>query len=269
MNGTTSAPRSLDRMPGEAVGPSVVLQLRLIRRSPAVVVLAVVQPAVFAFVALQVAAQHPAPSTITEIVLGSALVGMWAGTVWGASMIVRRDVREGTLATVVLMGCRIGPIVSVRLLATILLLGISALITALSVVLLAGYVPAGLPYGCSSLSALVALATMVASGLLISPLFVLSRAANRISEALTYPIFIAAGLFLPAGERADALGWFPDLVPATWAARAARECLHAGSVSTTILVGALTTSALTLLAALVLARFTLNKSRSEGVGGEF
>jgi ABC-2 type transport system permease protein len=184
------------------------LQVRA-RESRALLVLGIVQPATFLAITLLArrGGSTPAPATVA---LGVGLAALWGTTIWQSGTILRIERWQGTLPMVVMRPAGLAPVLIGKSLGETLLAAV--LITAtVSVGSAAAGGPiavAHVPEFAAAVVAVFVSATVL--GLLLSCVFVLTRAATRISEALVYPVFVLGGLIVP-------LSLLPSFVrPASW-----------------------------------------------------
>jgi ABC-2 type transport system permease protein len=101
-------------------------------------------------------------------------------------------------------------------------------------------------------------------GMLVACLFVLTRAAGRIAEAATYPIFILGGLVVPLSLLPSWVRPLATIVSLHWGA----ELLHAASAGeaqpgAAWLLLAVTTAAYALVAGVLFGRI-VDRGRREG-----
>jgi ABC-2 type transport system permease protein len=192
---------------------SALVQARLMR-SPVFVVLGIVQPA--AFLVVTILARRSPAVDLSQAGLGAGLLSIWAATVWQSGLILRAETWEGTL----------GPIVSRPAGLAVVLLGKSVGATVRAAVFIGATVAIvsallrhpievdrPLPFA-AALAAVLASATVV--GMLLSSLFLVTRAANRIAEALMYPVFILGGLLVPLRLLPHWIRPLADLVSLRW-----------------------------------------------------
>ncbi len=173
---------------------SLVLQLRM-HWSVLILLLGVVQPAAFLaliFLARRGHAVDPAAAAV-----GMALVGLWGTTVWQAGNVLRFERREGTLAAIATRPASFAAAVWGKNIGAILHASAFVIPTVAIAAALAGHpIPVRHPLAFAAAAIGVVLSAAVL-GMLLGCLFLLSRSASRIAEALTYPIFILGGLVVP------------------------------------------------------------------------
>jgi ABC-2 type transport system permease protein len=219
---------------------------RGMRSRPMVVVVAVVQPVVF--LVLVARTGQAEPRRATALVSAVVLTAIWTATVWTAGGVLRRERGYGTLArtvtsryspSVVLFGKSFG--------ATVYSLG-AILVSSAVVVALLG-IEVSLPHPLWLVAALLAaVASATALGMLLACLFLVTRHGLAWSGALIYPVFIVAGLLIPASALPAWLRWVPDLVSLHWVHR-----FVVGTTDGPVRLGSLAVAAGLTVAYLVLA----------------
>lgn len=114
-------------------------------------------------------------------------------------------------------------------------------------------------------AALVAvLASALVLGLLVSCLFVLTRSAGRISEAIMYPVFILGGLLVPLSLLPDWVQPLSAIVSLRWGGELLRAAATGEAQSAEAwLMLAITTAAYGLLARFLFRR-VLDRVRRDG-----
>lgn len=231
---------------GAAAGAGVLVasgraQLGVQLSSPVALVLGVVQPAAFLLVTAW-GAGDPAPERLTRTAVAAGLTALWSGTVWSSGGILRREIATGTF-TQILCSARDPRLVLLgKSLAASLWTAVAITATSICVPLLLGYRLVLHRPGWFLLGALLAVASAAALGLALSCVFVLTRAAHRISEILLYPVFLLGGLLIPLTLLPVWLRWPSGLVSLRWAqevlaAAAAGEPVRPGPL---VAIGVLT-----------------------------
>lgn len=189
------------------VARGAALQVREFVQRPLALTVTVVQPAAFCLLTVLVD-DNASPAVLASRVTGTALIAVWANAVWAAGMILSQDRLEGTLTVVltarqplaILVGRSLGAAfagyigISATLLAALGLLGRLSTHAALALAWIL----------------LPALVSSTATGVLVAGLFISTRSAPRIAEALLYPVFVASGALLPLTLLPH---WVRDLVP--------------------------------------------------------
>jgi ABC-2 type transport system permease protein len=191
-------------------------------------ILGVIQPSSFLLITA-LAAEGRGRVDLDDVALGAGLVALWGATVWASGFILAAERWQGTLSQLLPRPVGLGVVLWGKTLgATVrssLLIGASVTVTAA----LLGHrirIADPMPF----LAALLAvLGSALILGLLVSCLFVLTRSAGRISEAIMYPVFILGGLLVPLSllpEWVRPISW--ALAP-TWGVDAIREAALGGN----------------------------------------
>lgn len=210
---------------------SAVLQMR-VDRSPTLIVQGVVQPAAFTFIAL-LARRSGSHSLPEQTMLGCGLICLWGVAIWQAGLVLRRELWEGTLIKlmsqptpliIVLVGKSLGATARAALL-------IAATVECIALIVGEGFViRQPLPF---FLAAVAAVLSASAMGLLLSCLFLLSRAAIRLAEMLGYPVFILGGLLIPVTLLPSWADPLSTLVSLRWAGEILRAAAFGQSLGWT------------------------------------
>jgi ABC-2 type transport system permease protein len=248
--------------PVAVVAEAALLQLRT-QRHPTNHVLGVVQPASFLLIAA-LASRRTGRIDLEDAALGAALVALWGATIWSGGSILRGERWQGTLSQIVARPTGLGTVLLGKTLGSTVrsAVFIGATVTVAAAAL--GHaldVARPLPF----LAALLGvIASAVALGMLLSCIFVLTRAAGRISEALMYPIFILGGMLVPIELLP---GWIQPLstvVSLRWGAELLKAAADGeGQAAHAWLLLAGTTAVYALLARLAFQR-VLDKARRDG-----
>jgi ABC-2 type transport system permease protein len=254
--------RAQARRAVEVVWISASLQIRA-QRHPTFLVLGLVQPAAFLLVTT-FASRRGHGIDLAAAALGTGLIALWGATIWSAGSILRSERWQGTLPGIVSRPAGLGTVLLGKSLGatTLSTLFIGATVYTLSWAI--GH-PIPVEHSLAFVAALVAVfisATVL--GLLLSCVFILTRAAPRISEALMYPVFIVGGMLVPV----DLLpGWAQPLsngVSLYWGSRLVKEASVGAPQRLGDWVGlALTTAAYALLARVFFSR-VVDRARQEG-----
>jgi ABC-2 type transport system permease protein len=241
---------------------SALLQIRA-QQHPANMVLGIIQPASFLLIAA-LAGRATGRVDLEEAALGSALVALWGSTVWASGSILRAERWQGTLPQILARPAGLGTVLLGKTLGATLRSGlfIAGTVT-VTAVALGDPITIELPL--PFLAALLAvLASALVLGLLLSCLFVLTRAAGRISEALMYPVFILGGLLVPLSLLPDWVRPLSTVVSLRWGGELLKAAAQGGSQSGLAwLLLAATTAGYAVLARLSFQR-VLNRARREG-----
>ncbi|MEU6548669.1 ABC transporter permease [Streptomyces sp. NPDC046915] len=183
-----------------------------LRANPALAVIGLVQPAAVQTLLLST---HRVDDP-TALVAGSCLMTLWTATVWSSGMLLRREIRLGTIAGLLTRPTDLRWIVAGKA------LGASTAALLLNL-LVAAVLPPALGYhlhvarpALLPLAAVLALASATAVGTLLAGLFISSRAAGRIAEALLFPVFLLSGALLPISRLPTWLHWPSALLDLRW-----------------------------------------------------
>ncbi|MER7667369.1 hypothetical protein ABTY61_02750 [Kitasatospora sp. NPDC096128] len=160
-----------------------------------VLVGAAIQPATY--VTITLAANHRGGLDPDAVVLGSAVLSAWTATLWHAGMVLRRELWAGTLPAICSRPGGLGPILTGKSVASATLsVAVITVSVSLSAALSGHPLTVARPVEFTAALALGFAATLPL-GLLVACLFLLTRAALRVAEALVYPVFIVGGLLIP------------------------------------------------------------------------
>ena len=227
-----------DRHFRAAVGAAVVV-LKLLAKARIVLILVVLQPAVYASIALLLLRRGGHADTFGAA-LGAGLMGVWTSMLFFAGGSLERERRQGTLELLVACPTPLLPIAVGIGMATVLI-GLYALVTSIAVAVLLFDVPLSIAE--PGLFVLAMLMTVISLGLLgslLCTLFVLHRQAGLFQNMLEYPVWILSGLLVPTTALPSPLrplGW--PLAP-TWAMEALRRAASgSGSMLVPLLMCAL------------------------------
>ena len=241
---------------------AAILQLRA-QQHPTNLVLGIVQPASFLLIAT-LAGRARGGIDVDDAALGSALVAIWGATVWSSGAILRGERWQGTLAQILARPAGLGPVLLGKTLGTTLRSAVFIAATVLVTAVALGD-PVSIERPLPFLAALLAvLASALVLGVLLSTLFVLTRAAGRISEALMYPIFILGGLLVPLSLLPDWIRPLSTVVSLRWGGellKAAAGGEPQAGTAWVLLAG--TTAAYAVLARLAFRR-VLDRARRDG-----
>jgi ABC-2 type transport system permease protein len=165
-------------------------------RSPFVFVVVLLQPIVFTSIALA-GVRGPASASASQTLLGVGLLAMWASTVWTAGLLMRREQWQGSLVTLAYQPADLRLVVLGKCAGAVAVSFVFVVVAvAGTAVLLRIPVSVARP-GPYALVIAATLCSVVVLGFAFSCVFVMSRAAVRIIEAILYPVFILGGLLLP------------------------------------------------------------------------
>lgn len=185
------------------------------RSSPFVLLLGVVQPAVFLLITLT-PQDEPSAAEGTRVAFGVLLTAFWGATVWSGAGILRRERTQGTLIRtvtgvrdprLVVLGKSLGASTGSILCAA----------ATVAVVMAALRQPMRLDgIGWLAIGLGVTILSGTAVGVLVGSLFVLSRYGPQLSSALMYPVYLLGGMLVPAESLPAAVRWVSWLISLRW-----------------------------------------------------
>lgn len=195
------------------------LQLRILSKSPFFVSMAILTPLVYGSIAMLMAANQPGEVT-TRIVLGAGLMGAWSTTLYGAAEALFMQRFSGTLE--LLIGAPRGLVAPVLgFSAATVTLGIYSVLAVWIWSVLVFRVRLEVPSPADlTLSLVVSFIGLVAAGLLLAGLYVITRQAIEITNVLEYPIWIVCGVLTSTSLLWPPLAWVGKLLPLGWAVEA-------------------------------------------------
>lgn len=227
------------------------------------VILGVVQPASF-LVITALASKGTGRVNLDDAALGSALVALWGATVWASGFILSAERWQGTLSQLVPRPVGLGTVLWGKTLGATLRSALFISVTVSVTAALLGH-PLTIADPAPFTAALVAvLASALVLGLLVSCLFVLTRSAGRISEAIMYPVFILGGLLVPLSLLPDWVQPLSAIVSLRWGGELLRAAADGQAQSAEAwLMLAITTAAYGFLARFLFRR-VLDRVRRDG-----
>jgi ABC-2 type transport system permease protein len=238
------------------------MQVLLMRGSPMVPLLSVVQPAAFLAVFLGGAGARP-PGQRAATVIAVLLTCSWGATLWTAAGTLRREVAEGTLSRnltgvtdprLVVLGKCLGA----TLLTQGLLLGTSAVALAVTGTPVAARGAGWLVLGFALLAG-----SGTAMGFALCSVFVLTRYPVQVTSALTYPVYILSGLLIPGSLLPAPLAWLSHLISLYWADQFLRRAAAGAFAARPLILLALLTAAY-LAAGGLLFRQVVTRAKQKG-----
>jgi ABC-2 type transport system permease protein len=204
------------------VGVDWMFTLKEIGRSNFFLLVAALQPVIFATIAFFMFRTGERAGTLLYAALGAALMGIWSSTLFGSGGMIQWERYQGTLEPL---------LVAPRpyfLTVTGAALGTSTMgLYSLVATLFWGRVFFGIPLDVERpllflLSIPVTIVGLGMLGLVLASTFVLYRHANALSNLLEYPVWLITGLLVPVSLLpgwVEPLGWV--LAP-TWGIKAIR-----------------------------------------------
>ena len=178
------------------IGVVFVLHLKQVAVDLFVIFTVIVQPLIVALLAIFMLRDKPGFEAI-YVVVGSALTGLWSGTLFFSAFNIHRERWTGTLEEIVASPTSLQTVIIGKSLA-------NAAMSFSSMIF--GYMLAGLLFGfeltISNLpafivSALLTLLSLIALGLVIAPFMSINIGANAWANALEFPMYILGGFLFP------------------------------------------------------------------------
>ncbi len=239
-------------------------QVRELLAAPgAFLVISLVQPAAIGAILLALAPDIDA-ARATRWSVGVANLSLWSMAVWSVGGTLRLEKIQGTLSRLVtgvvqpawvILGRSLGAIgaAAAGILGSLAFVMIAA---GRGVVVEAPLLFAG--------AAVLSVFSAAAFGLLLAALFVRTRMANRISEAILYPVYIFGGILLPLDLFPPAARIPANAVSLYWGRRAATEAALNGAADPVAFLMLAGLSAAYLALGLLALRSVVNQIRSTG-----
>jgi ABC-2 type transport system permease protein len=199
--------------------------------SPWFLLMAVIQPVIFASIAFYMFKAGDRPGTLLYAALGAGMMGIWSATLFGAGGALQWNRWQGTLELLVASP----PPFIVVLLPLTLATSITGAYALLATVFWGRVffgVPLHLAHPLAFVPAVVAAVIALGLlGLLMASSFVLYRHANALSNLLEYPVWLVTGLLFPISLLpgwAQPISWV--LAP-YWGIAAIRHAAIGGGVA--------------------------------------
>ncbi|GGS49286.1 ABC transporter permease [Streptomyces parvus] len=212
------------------LGTGVLLHAKQMSRSPLEIVISLVDPLVYATLAVYLFRAGDEPHAVIEAAIGAGMMAVWVSVLFGSGGAIQKQRFQGTLELLMLAPRR--PVVCfLPITIATAVVGVYGLLATL----LWGVVVFGMPLDIADPAAFViAVVGVVASlgmmGLLLASLFIMLPNANALANTLSYPIWMLSGMLLSLSVLP---GWTTPLsnaLPTTWGARAVREAAEGGAV---------------------------------------
>jgi ABC-2 type transport system permease protein len=192
------------------------MQARELAGSQMSLVVNVVQPVILVTLISRMSSPAMPALDSTRLVSGVVMMSVWSSTIWAAGGILRRDQAQGTL-TAQLVGVR-----SPFLVLFGKAMGASArsitltLASAVGAAMALGVRPMVRLPGWVAVAMVLTLVCAASMGMLISSLFLLTRHAIRISNGLSYPIYLLGGLLIPVNRLPSELRLLSNVMSLRW-----------------------------------------------------
>jgi ABC-2 type transport system permease protein len=243
------------RRTGRSLAIGVRTHVLHMSRSPLEILLAVTLPLVYATLAIYLFGVGDHPLRLSQAAIGAGLMGMWSSVLVGSGGAVQDQRGLGVLEILVAAPTRL---IMVLLPITIAsaVIGVYSMV---AVVVWSALLFGVVPVFAHPLLFLVALPVCMLSlgmmGLLLASVFVLTRNANALANALDYPVWLLSGVLTPITVLpawTQPVSW---LLPTTWGAAAVNLSV---SGDTTRVVLSMVAAVALGAGYLVLAKFALS-----------
>lgn len=206
-----------------------LFSLKGLSRSGFFILVAAIQPVVFATIAFFMFRAGQRPGSLLYVALGAGLMGIWSSTLFGSGGMIQWERYQGTLE--ILMAAPV-PFVLVLIPAT--LANATVGIYSLGSTIIWGKVFFDIPLDLVHpwwfvLAIPVTIISLGLLGLVLASTFVLYRHANALANLLEYPVWLVTGLLVPVAMLpgwAAPISW--ALAP-TWGMKAIRSAALGGA----------------------------------------
>ncbi len=194
------------------------------------VLIAIVQPVIFASIAFFMFRAGERPDGLLYAALGAGLMGIWTSTLFGSGSAIQWMRWQGTLEVAVA-----APVRFIFVLLPITVATASIGLYSIVATLFWGRVFFAVPlhFEHPLLFALALPVTVISLGmlgLLMASTFVLYRNANAFSNLLEYPVWLATGLLVPLSLLPGWVEWLSWGLAPTWGMEAVRNAALGGAV---------------------------------------
>ena len=194
------------------------------------VLIAVLQPVIFASIAFFMFRAGERPGGLLYAALGAGLMGIWTSTLFGSGSAIQWMRWQGTLEVAVA-----APVRFIYVLLPITVATASIGLYSIVSTLFWGRVFFAVPlrFEHPLLFALALPVTVISLGmlgLLMASTFVLYRNANAFSNLLEYPVWLATGLLVPLSLLPGWVEWLSWGLAPTWGMEAVRNAALGGEV---------------------------------------
>ena len=207
-----------------------LFHLKSLTNSLFFVLIAVIQPIIFASIAFFMFESGSRSGTLLYVALGAGLMGIWSSTLFGSGGAIQWQRWQGTLELLVAAPTRF-LWVMLPLTVSTATIGLYSIVATL----LWGRVFFGVPLDFEQplLLALALPVTVLSLGLLglvLASTFILYRNANAFSNLLEYPIWLVTGLLVPLSLLPGWAEWISWVLAPTWGMEAVRNAALGGEV---------------------------------------
>lgn len=252
-----------------AIRQGFVLQALTFLADPQWIIPSIVAPFTFTLVTLMIYPDHSG-LVVLYAILGGGILGMWGNMIRSSGFSITYDRVVGTLEPIMMAPTPIINIVAGRALwNTFIGLLNAALIFILAKLAFNVDVSLSDPLSfCSAL--LITLFSLGAIGVLLSALFVLTRASSTIVQVLELPVFVISGALIPISKLPEWTWPISMVLPPTWGVDALQisSGLGSGNPVSLGLIGDLVMASIItacyMLVAIALFHHLDNKARISG-----
>jgi len=250
------------------VGAGLRLQLALVRRTPAQLLVLVTAP-LFSAIFLSLAVHEGATSHVAAAVIGPGLMSMWLISLDVAASVLSEDRFGGRLELFLSTPASLSLVILGRILA-VSVVGMLAFAESWLVTRIAFGVT--IPVRHPGLVVVALVVTVLSSSFtatLLASAFVLSRSLHVYQNAMSYPIYILGGVVVPLSLLPSWIHPLSWVVYLSWCAELLRDSLTATRVPNAGLdvAMALGLSVLALGTAVLLTRRILDMLRHDATAG--
>ena len=212
------------------IGLGLVFRLREFAVSRWFILMATIQPTVFASMAFFLFNAGGRPGTLLYAALGAGMMGIWSSTLFGSGGALQWNRMQGTLELLVAAP----PPFLVVLLPLTLATSITGAY-AIVATLVWGRIFFGVPLHlvhpfAFALAVPVAVVALGLMGLLMATSFVLYRNANALANFLEYPVWVVTGLLFPVALLPGWVAPISWLLAPKWGIDAIRHAALGGDV---------------------------------------
>jgi ABC-2 type transport system permease protein len=212
------------------LGVGMVLHAKQMSRSPLEIALSLIEPLVFATMAVYLFRAAGEPHALVEAAVGAGLMGVWSSVLFGSGGAVQNQRWLGTLELLMLAPRRpVWKYLPITLATA--LVGTYAVVATLAWGRLGFGIRLDIanPFGfvAALVTVILGLGMM---GLLLASTFILMPNANALANTLSYPVWALSGMLVSLTVLP---GWTAPIsaaLPTTWGARAVREAVTGGPV---------------------------------------
>lgn len=201
------------------IGTVFVLHLKQVAVDLFVIFTVIVQPLIVAALAIYMLQGKPGFAAI-YVVVGSALTGLWSGTLFFSAFNIDFERWTGTLEEIVASPTNLQVVIIGKSLANAVMSFSSMLLGYAMISLLFGFQLSFSNFPAFVVSALLTLCSLVALGLVIAPFMSINIGANAWANALEFPMYILGGFLFPLAMLPNWVTPVSYLLAPYWGARA-------------------------------------------------